>query len=151
MSDHWGPWDDSEDTEHLDDRDGVPSYLDSVDDEEDVAYRPESPLFTVTNPPEMVSVTATIDGGIRQVELAPSVVKMTERELADEIRAIAKLATMKAGSVVNAFMVEGLRSSGHDPALISSTLSRGLGMPSPEEAAEATREMFEERYGHDRE
>jgi hypothetical protein len=146
MGDQWGSWDESEDDQRDDLGDESPTYLDALDDE-DVDDLPESPLFTVTNPPEMVTVTATIDGGIRQVELAPSVVKMTEYELADEIRAIAKLATMKAGSVVHAFLVEGLRSGGHDAALTSSTLSRGLGMLSPKQAAEATRRVFEERYG----
>lgn len=148
MGDQWGSWDDSEDDQRDDLGDESPTYLDALEDEEP-DDRPESPLFTVANPHEMVAVTASIDGGIRQVGLAPAVVKMTEYELADEIRAMARLATMKAGSVVHAFLVEGLRMTGHDPALTSSTLSRGLGLRSPEQVAEVTRKVFEERYGHD--
>lgn len=149
MGDQWGSWDDPVDDEFHHDGDALDGqgYIGAAEVDDDATDDlQESPLFTVMNPPQAVAVSATIDGGIRHVDLAPSVVKMTEYELAEEIQAIAKLASLKAGSVVHAFLVEGLSSRGHDAALTSSTLSRGLGMLSPENVAEITREVFEERH-----
>lgn len=148
MGDQWGPWDGPDDDELNDVGYQIPVDPDVIPDDGDSDEHSESPLFEVSNPHHSVTVAATIDGGVRRVDLAPSVVKMTEYELADEIRAIAGLATMKAGSVVHAFLVEGLRTSGHDTALIGSTLSRGLGLLSPEQVAETTRDVFAERYGY---
>lgn len=105
-------------------------------------------MFTVTNPLGTVTVTAAIDGSVRQVELAPKVTNMTERELAEEIRVIADLARLKALSVTHAFLVEGLR-GGYDAAAISASLTHGLGMPTPEQAAEAAAREFAHRYGSD--
>ena len=53
------------------------------------------PLFTVTNPPETVTVTAFMDGRVHQIELAPKVTNLTERDLAEEILVIAGLAASR--------------------------------------------------------
>ena len=73
----------------------VYTRTDSADDELPV------PVFTVTNPPGTVTVTAFLDGRVKQIELSPKVTDMTETDLADEIVVIAGLATADAtvGSV----------------------------------------------------
>ena len=43
------------------------------------------PVFTVTNPPGTVTVTAFLDGRVKQIDLSPKVTDMTETDLADEI------------------------------------------------------------------
>src|ERR1700704_3059321 len=43
------------------------------------------PVFAVTNPPGTVTVTAFLDGRVKQVELSAKVTDMTETDLADEI------------------------------------------------------------------
>jgi len=53
------------------------------------------PLFTMTNPPGTVSVSANMSGMIQQVELSAKVNTMSEAELADEILVTAGLARRK--------------------------------------------------------
>ena len=43
------------------------------------------PVFAVTNPPGTVTVTAYLDGRVKQIDLSPKVTEMTEADLADEI------------------------------------------------------------------
>ena len=109
----------------------------------------EVPVFTVTNPAGTVSVTVYLTGPVQRVDLDPSVVKMTERELAEEIRVLAELAQMKARSVMHAFLLEGLARMGHDRSEWSSILSTAIQLPSPERAAENMAEVFAARYGED--
>ena len=110
---------------------------------EDVA----PPLFTVTNPAGTVAVTAYLNGSVQRVDLAPNVTELTERELAEEIRVIADLAGLKARSVMHAFLVEGMRRTGYDTAGLSAGLTRDMDMPTPEQAAKATAQVFATRYG----
>ncbi|MCV7259626.1 hypothetical protein AWC26_18530 [Mycobacterium shimoidei] len=163
MSGTWEPWEDSEAAgddgdDHVDFAALDFSAPDEQEPDADLFGEstgvPESedlspPSFTVTNPPGTVAVTAAIDGSVQHVDLAPSVAKMTERELAEEIRVIADLARMKALSVVHAFLVEGVRGCGQDASAMSASLTRGLGVPTPEQAAEATARVFADRYGSD--
>lgn len=106
----------------------------------------EVPVFTVTNPAGTVSVTAYLTGPVQRVDLDPSVVKMTERELAEEIRVLAELAQMKARSAMHDFLLEGLARMGHDRSEWSSILSTAIQLPSPERAAENMAEVFAARY-----
>lgn len=121
----------------------TPSAGPSQDDESEV------PVFTVTNPEGTVSVSAYLTGPVQRVDLDPSVVKMTERELAEEIRVIAELAQLKARSVMHGFLLEGLARMGNDRAEWSSILSTAIQLPSPEQAAENLAEVFAARYGED--
>jgi hypothetical protein len=159
----WQPWDDAADNDDDGDDHGDLAALDFflTDEQEPQAVTfsenvaaPESdevapPLFTVTNAPGTVAVTTYIDGSVQHVELAPNVAKMAERELAEEIRVIAELARMKALSVIHAFLVEGMRGSGYDASAMSASLTRGLAMPTPEQAAQATAQAFADRYRSD--
>jgi hypothetical protein len=155
MGGTWRPWDDDEPGEDRDDHDdlaaidlsaGAPADPNEVD-LEDVA----PPLFTVTNTPGTVAVTAYLNGCVQRVDLAPNVTDMTEHQLSEEIRVIAVLARMKARSVMHAFLVEGMHRMGYDTAGLSAGLTRDMDMPTPEQAAEATAQVFATRYSVDEE
>ncbi|MGV0791351.1 YbaB/EbfC family DNA-binding protein [Mycolicibacterium sp. XJ1819] len=116
----------------------------AADDDE-----PSEPVYTVTNPPGTVSVTAFMDGRLKQIELSPKVAEMTERDLADEIVVIAALATQDAKSAQYAFMLEGMRQQGHDDVATRDFLRRDLDLPTPEEAQAARAHIFATRYESD--
>lgn len=109
------------------------------------------PVFSVTNPPGTVTVTAFLDGRVKHVHLSPKVTDMTETDLADEIVVIAKLATQDARSAQYAYMLEGMREQGHDDVTTRDFLARDLDLPTPDEAKAARAELFSTRYagGHD--
>ena len=90
-----------------------------------------SPVFAVTNPPGTVTVTAFLDGRVKQVDLSPKVTDMTEADLADEIVVIAGLATADARSAQYAYMLEGMRQQGHDDVTTRDFLARDLDLPIP--------------------
>jgi len=109
------------------------------------------PVFAVTNPPGTVTVTAFLDGRVKQVDLSPKVTEMTEADLADEIVIIAGLATADARSAQYAYMLEGMRHQGHDDVATRDFLARDLDLPTPDEAKAARAQLFSTRYagGHD--
>ena len=107
------------------------------------------PLFTVTNPPETVTVTAFMDGRVHQIELAPKVTNLSERDLAEEILVIAGLAAQQAKSAQYSFMLAGMREHGHDDAATRDFLTRDLDLPTPEQADNARAQVFSTRYGGD--
>jgi hypothetical protein len=108
-----------------------------------------SPLFTVTNPPGTVSVSAYLDGRVQQIDLTAKVTNMTESQLSDEVLVIAGLARQKARSAQYESMLEGMRDLGHDNASTRDFLARDLDLPSPEEATAAAAEVFATRYAGD--
>ncbi|MGA5543181.1 YbaB/EbfC family DNA-binding protein [Mycobacterium sp. NPDC051198] len=123
--------------------DGFPD-VSGVDDETFAV-----PLFTVTNPPETVTVTAFMDGRVHQIELAPKVTNLSERDLAEEILVIAGLAAQQAKSAQYSFMLAGMREHGHDDAATRDFLTRDLDLPTPEQADDARAQVFSTRYGGD--
>ena len=109
------------------------------------------PVFAVTNPSGTVTVTAFLDGRVKQIDLSPKVTDMTEADLADEIVLIAGLATQDARSAQYAYMLEGMRQQGHDDVATRDFLARDLDLPTPDEAKAARAELFSTSYagGHD--
>jgi len=107
------------------------------------------PVFAVTNPPGTVTVTAFLDGRVKQVDLSPKVTEMTEADLADEIVVIAGLATADARSAQYAYMLEGMRRQGHDDVATRDFLARDLDLPTPDEAKAARAQLFSTRYAGD--
>jgi hypothetical protein len=103
----------------------------------------------VTNPPGTVTVTAFLDGRVKQVDLSPKVTEMTEADLADEIVVIAGLATADARSAQYAYMLEGMRRQGHDDVATRDFLARDLDLPTPDEAKAARAQLFSTRYAGD--
>jgi hypothetical protein len=107
------------------------------------------PVFAVTNPPGTVTVTAFLDGRVKQIDLSPKVTDMTETDLADEIVVIAGLATADARSAQYAYMLEGMRQQGHDDVATRDFLARDLDLPTPDEAKTARAQLFSTRYAGD--
>jgi hypothetical protein len=107
------------------------------------------PVFTVANPPGTVTVTAFMDGRVKQIDLSPKATDMTEKDLAEEIVVIAGLATQDAKSAQYAFMLEGMRGQGHDDAATRDFLARDLDLPTPEQARAAQAHIFATRYSGD--
>jgi hypothetical protein len=107
------------------------------------------PVFTVANPPGTVTVTAFMDGRVKQIDLSRKATDMTEKDLADEIVVIAGLATADAKSAQYAFMLEGMRDHGHDDAATRDFLARDLDLPTPEQARAARAHIFATRYSGD--
>ncbi len=132
-----------DDSDDVEDSEGIEDSEDSEDG--DLA----APLFVVTNPPETVTVTAFMDGRVHQIELAPKVVDLTERDLAEEILVIADLAAEQAKSAQYSFMLAGMREHGHDDAATRDFLTRDLGLLTPEQADDARAQVFSTRYGGD--
>ena len=107
------------------------------------------PVFTVTNPPGTVTVTAFLDGRVKQVDLSQKAADMTEVDLATEIVVIARLATQDARSAQYAYMLEGMREQGHDDVATRDFLARDLDLPTPEAAKAARAQLFSTRYAGD--
>jgi hypothetical protein len=128
------------------DLDALADYTSEPEDDELAA-----PVFTVTNPPGTVTVTAFLDGRVKQIDLSPKATNMTETDLADEIVVIAGLATANARSAQYAHMLEGMRQQGHDDVATRDFLARDLDLPTPDEAKAARAQVFSTRYagGHD--
>lgn len=106
-------------------------------------------LFTVTNPPGTVSVSAFIDARIHQVNLSAKVTDMTESQLADEIMVIAGLAQQKARSAQYALLLGGMTELGHDSVETGGFLGRELGLPSPDQVKAEMGQLFATRYAYD--
>ncbi|MEZ0350461.1 hypothetical protein [Mycobacterium sp. pR1184] len=112
------------------------------------------PTAKVTNPPETVSVTATMDGRISLVELSADAAKMTESGLAAEIFAIADLARQRALSIQHSFVLDAFRHLGitdqEDEEFIAEALETGVTqLRSPDQAIRAQADVFATRYGND--
>jgi hypothetical protein len=134
--------------------DAIDPFADDTDDEE------QDPLqqytFTVTNPPESVSVSALIGGRIHQVEVLPKAMGMTEAELADEILVLAHLASQKALAGQTTYLLEsevlanGMREAGLDSGeVVRDFMQNGLGFPTPEAVDAEQAEIFATRYTGD--
>lgn len=129
-----------------------PSDLDAFDgplaDAEQVAGEP---VFTVTNPPGTVTVSAALDGRIHRIELSPEATADadTEDQLAAEIVVIADLATQQARSAQFSYVLEGMQHHGHDTVDTRDFLTRSVGLPSPEDARAAQAHVFSTRYAGD--
>ncbi|ORW01166.1 hypothetical protein AWC15_07715 [Mycobacterium lacus] len=121
------------------------------EDEEDAVQ-----LFTVTNPPETVSVSALIDGRIDQVDLSEKVTSMTESELAEEILVIADLARQKGLAGRYTYLLEeddslpdALREMESDGCEAVHDFVNGMALSTPEQATAAQAEVFATRYATD--
>ena len=124
------------------DLDALGDYAEDPAEDDDLPV----PVFAVTNPPGTVTVTAFLDGRVKQVDLSPKVTEMTEADLADEIVVIAGLATADARSAQYAYMLEGMRRQGHDDVATRDFLARDLDLPTPDEAKAARAQLFSTRY-----
>ncbi|MBP2455090.1 hypothetical protein [Mycolicibacterium lutetiense] len=117
--------------EDIDDFAEIPSLASQDDEEPD-----RVPLFSATNPPGSITVTAYMNGSVQQVELSPLVTKLTESQLAHEIRDLAAIATEKARAGQYVYLLyTAVQQVGDGPA-VRNLLTNTLGLPTPEQAAE---------------
>lgn len=108
------------------------------------------PLFTVTNPPGTVSVSALGDGAIDRVALSAEVTRLTESQLAEEILVVAHLATQQGQAAQHEFLYTTMRELGaDDPDALRDMLEKGMELASPERAAETQAHVFGTRYKND--
>jgi len=114
-------------------------------------------LFTVTNPPETVTVTALMDGRTQRVQLAPTATSLSEFELAEEILVLADLARQKGLAGQHTFLLESeaVSESMHQIGVEDNEILRGLidnvmHLPTPEQADAAQAEVFATRYTTDK-
>ncbi|OBA61412.1 hypothetical protein A5647_11305 [Mycobacterium sp. 1100029.7] len=122
-----------------------------TEDDEDGAQ-----LFTVTNPPETVSVSALMDGRTQRVTLAPTASKLTESELVDEILVLADLARQKGLAGQHTYLLdsasdnEGLRQLGDlgidGTQVLHDFMRAGMQLPTPQQAEANQAEVFAARY-----
>ncbi|OMC54024.1 hypothetical protein A5747_17640 [Mycobacterium sp. IS-836] len=138
------------------DLDAIDSQTGAAEEEQEVD-EDGGELFTVTNPPETVSVSALMDGRTQRVELSPKVTSMTESELADEIRVIADLARQKGLAAQHTFLLgdaslsETMREMGiGDNDVVRDFMENGIGLTTPEQAAAAQADVFATRYATDK-
>lgn len=97
-------------------------------------------LFTVSHPSHVLSVTASISGGIQSVELSPDAGRLTESQLAQTIKATADLAGIKGRSVQYELIYELMSRQGVDEAMVARYLNHDIGLPTPQQADEAEAE-----------
>ncbi|MCV7353856.1 YbaB/EbfC family DNA-binding protein [Mycolicibacterium fluoranthenivorans] len=128
---------------------GLPAPVDDDEGPAEEDLDADVAVFSVTNPPGTVTVTALMDGRVQRIELAPAAVLSTEAQLADEIVVIAGLATAQARSAQFTYMLEGMRREGQDDVVTRDFLKRDLDLPSPEEADAAQAHVFATRYAGD--
>lgn len=163
--DSWGSWDDEDDASQStggdddsmeSDLDALPDYVppetaDLGGDDLSKAHGIESDgkedpgLTTLTNPPGTVAVTVNLDGRVHHFELAPETARMSEQQLAEEIRIIADLARQQVRSEVREFAVEAARFTGLDPVSMGESLGK-IGMPSQMEYEAMRSQVLATRY-----
>jgi hypothetical protein len=117
-------------------------------------------LFTVTNPPDTVSVSALIDGRTQRIELSAKVSSMNESELADEILVLADLARQKGLAGQHTYLLESasdaesMREMGEmgvdTTEALRDFMENGMKLSTPEQAAAAQAEVFATRYATDK-
>jgi hypothetical protein len=130
------------------------------EDDEEADVEDGVQLFTVTNPPDTVSVSALIDGRTYRVRLSATATKLTESELADEVIVLAELARKKGLAGQHTYLLDnaseiegldGLTDLGVDRnQLLRDFMEAGMQLPTPEQADDAQTEVFAARYTPDK-
>jgi hypothetical protein len=121
----------------------------ATEDDEDETV---APLITVTNPHGTVTVSVFMDGSIQRVKLAPTVTRMSESQLAEEIIVIAELARRQARASQHAVILDSLSDSGageHDTRKMCEIIEDAMGLTSPEQADADQAHVFAVRYPAD--
>ncbi|MCV7355542.1 YbaB/EbfC family nucleoid-associated protein [Mycolicibacterium fluoranthenivorans] len=153
-----GSWDDDDDDQrHADETSVFEAFAVYVSDDADTAGILDelgsntdddllTVVFTATNPQGTVSVTALLDGRVLRVDLDPKVSSMTEIELAQEIVAIARLATRQALAGQHLVIAALMQRRGHDSVNTRSFLERELRLPPPDVVVAERAQLFAHRY-----
>lgn len=89
------------------------------------------------NPPGTVIVTAYLNGSVARVDLDPKVTKLTEAQLADEVRFVAGVAAKRATAVMHIGVVNMLVEQGMDLREARDFVGTNMPYATPEQAGEA--------------
>lgn len=117
--------------DHEDDGFGALDGRPDDDDEEQI------PVVQAINPPGTVTVTAYLNGSVAQVDLDPKVTRLTEAQLADEIRFVAGVAAKRATAVVHVGVVNMMVEQGMDFQEARDFVGTNMPFATPEQAGEA--------------
>ncbi|OLP00879.1 hypothetical protein BVU76_18245 [Mycolicibacterium porcinum] len=109
----------------------------AIDDEAEPEDEEQIPVVQAINPPGTVTVTAYLNGSVAQVDLDPKVTRMTEAQLADEIRFVAGVAATKATAVVHVGVVNMMVEQGMDFQEARDFVGTNMPFATPEQAGEA--------------
>jgi hypothetical protein len=109
----------------------------------------ETLLVTGSDPGHSVTATALLGGRIIQIELAPTVAKLSEAELAREIVAVCNLTTRQAEAAQHHLIASLMCSLGHDPVSTRGFLEHTVGLPSPQTVRNEKARMFTHYYSSD--
>lgn len=102
--------------------------------------------FSASNPSQMVTVTALLNGMVDYIELSPQAGhETTERDLAAEIIAVAEVAAKKAQSAQYELGYEMMRLQGQDRDAIRGIVEGMLHLPTPEQALASEAEFTSRR------
>ena len=97
------------------------------------------PVARATNPPGTITITAHLNGSIAQVDLDAAVVRLTEPQLAEEIRVLADVAAKKATAVTHVMVVKMFVDQGMDLAQARDFVGTNMPYATPEQAEAAQR------------
>ncbi|OBG85127.1 hypothetical protein A5699_25310 [Mycobacterium sp. E802] len=129
--------------------DGIYDYSDSepeeyandsfsaFDGETDPENAEPVPVVQAINPPGTVTVTAYLNGSVARVDLDPTVTKLTEAQLADEVRFVAGVAAKRATAVMHIGVVKMLVEQGMDLRGARDFVGTNMPYATPEQAGEA--------------
>ncbi len=132
--------------------DAMRSQTQATGEEEEKEDEDAVELFTVTNPPRTVRVSALMDGRIQQIDLSAKLTSISESDLADEILVLADLARQKGLAGLHTYLLESESELGLDGtgALPDFVKTAGLDLPTAEQVAAAQAEVFATRYPTDK-
>ncbi|OBB11032.1 hypothetical protein A5731_27030 [Mycolicibacterium conceptionense] len=108
-----------------------------VDGEGESEDDEQIPVVQVTNPPGTVTVTAYLNGSVAQVDLDPKATKLTEAQLAEEIRFVAEVAAKRATAVTHVAVVNMLVEQGMEFREARDFVGTNMPFATPEQAGEA--------------
>jgi len=97
----------------------------------------EIPVAFASNRQGTVTVAAHLNGSVAQVSLTPSIVNMTEHQLAQEVQAVANVAAKKASAVIHVLTVQSLVEQGLDFTVARDFVAHNTWFTSPEDAQAA--------------
>jgi hypothetical protein len=146
------------DTYEPEPEDGGSTAADLLDDDDDAETDEDDVdayTSTVSNPAETVTVSALMDGSLREITLSADVATMTEEQLTDEILVLAHLARQKGLASQRSYLEDnevlrnGMRELGLDDDFVTDMVEGGMQLPTQKQVDAEQAEVFATRYAAD--
>ncbi|MEW2479408.1 hypothetical protein AB0876_07415 [Mycobacterium sp. NPDC049093] len=119
----------------------------AVNDEAEPEGTEQIPVVQAINPPGTVAVSAYLNGSIAKVDLDPTVVRLTEAQLADEICFVAGVAAKRATAVLHGDAVNMLVEHGMDVREARYFVETNMPYATPEQADGADQALIARHFG----